>query len=47
MVVRVGDTIYDASILTRLKDVRQQMIERSAREIQRQRDRFRTQDVTK
>ncbi|MDR0610359.1 MAG: ATP synthase F1 subunit delta, partial [Planctomycetaceae bacterium] len=35
MVVRVGDTIYDASILTRLKDVRQQMIERSAREIQR------------
>ncbi|MDR2757313.1 MAG: ATP synthase F1 subunit delta [Planctomycetaceae bacterium] len=42
MVVRVGDTIYDASILTRLKNVRQQMIESSAHEIQRQRDRFRT-----
>jgi F-type H+-transporting ATPase subunit delta len=45
MVVRVGDTIYDASILTRLKNVRQQIIERSAHEIQRQRDRFRTPDV--
>ncbi|MDR2440678.1 MAG: ATP synthase F1 subunit delta [Planctomycetaceae bacterium] len=45
MVVRVGDTIYDASILTRLKNVRRQMIERSAHEIQRQRDRFRTPDV--
>ncbi|MDR3197989.1 MAG: ATP synthase F1 subunit delta [Planctomycetaceae bacterium] len=45
MVVRVGDTIYDASILTRLKNVRQQMIERSAHEIQRQRNRFRTSDV--
>ncbi|MDR1964543.1 MAG: ATP synthase F1 subunit delta [Planctomycetaceae bacterium] len=42
IVVRVGDTIYDASILTQLKNVRQQMIERSAHEIQRQRDHFRT-----
>jgi F-type H+-transporting ATPase subunit delta len=45
LVVRVGDTIYDASILTRLKNVRQQMVERSANEIQRQRDRFRTPDA--
>ncbi|MDR0703433.1 MAG: ATP synthase F1 subunit delta, partial [Planctomycetaceae bacterium] len=42
IVVRVGDTIYDASILTRLKNVRQQMVERSTHEIQRQRERFRT-----
>ncbi|MDR1268405.1 MAG: ATP synthase F1 subunit delta [Planctomycetaceae bacterium] len=46
MVVRVGDTIYDASILTRLKNVRQQMVERSVHEIQHQRDRFRTPDAT-
>ena len=41
MVIRVGDTIYDASILTQLKNVRQQMIDRSAHEIQSRRDRFR------
>ncbi len=41
LVVRVGDTIYDASILTQLKNVRQQMIDRSANEIQRRRDSFR------
>jgi len=40
IVVRVGDTIYDASILTQLKNVRQQMIDRSAHEIQSRRDRF-------
>lgn len=45
MVVRVGDTIYDASIQTRLKNVRQQMVERSVHEIQRQRDRFRVPDA--
>ncbi|MDR2115116.1 MAG: ATP synthase F1 subunit delta [Planctomycetaceae bacterium] len=44
MIVRVGDTIYDASILTRLKNVRQQMIERSAHEIQRRRDQFHTSE---
>ena len=41
LVVRVGDTIYDASILTQLKNVRQQMIDRSAHEIQCRRDSFR------
>ena len=41
IVVRVGDTIYDASILTQLKNVRQQMIDRSAHEIQSRRDSFR------
>jgi F-type H+-transporting ATPase subunit delta len=41
MIVRVGDTIYDASILTQLKNVRQQMIDRSAHEIQSRRDSFR------
>ena len=41
LVVRVGDTIYDASLLTQLKNVRQQMIDRSAHEIQSRRDSFR------
>lgn len=41
LIVRVGDTIYDASILTQLKNVRQQMIDRSAHEIQCRRDSFR------
>jgi F-type H+-transporting ATPase subunit delta len=41
LVVRVGDTVYDASLLTQLKTVRQQMIDRSAHEIQSRRDSFR------
>ena len=41
IVVRVGDTIYDASIATQLSNVRQNMIDRSAHEIQSRRDRFR------
>jgi F-type H+-transporting ATPase subunit delta len=41
LIVRVGDTIYDASILTQLKNIRQQMINRSAKEIQSRRDSFR------
>ncbi len=40
-VVRVGDTVYDGSIATQLENVRQQMIDRSAHEIQSRRDRFR------
>ena len=40
IVVRVDDTIYDASLLTQLKNVRQQMIDRSAHEIQSRRNRF-------
>ncbi len=44
LVVRVGDTVYDASLLTQLKNVRQQMIDRSANEIQRRRDSFRNSE---
>ncbi|MBN1589974.1 MAG: ATP synthase F1 subunit delta [Pirellulales bacterium] len=40
-VVRVGDTIYDGSIATQLQNMCQQMIDRSADEIQSRRDRFR------
>lgn len=40
LVVRVGDTIYDASIATQLQNVCRQMIERSAREIQNRRESF-------
>lgn len=42
IVVRVGDTIFDASLATQLKNLRQQIIDRSAHEIQSRRDRFRT-----
>lgn len=41
IVVRVGDTVYDASIANQLKQLRQQMMDRSAHEIQSRRDRFR------
>jgi F-type H+-transporting ATPase subunit delta len=41
VVVRVADTVYDASVATQLKNLRQQMIDRSAHEIQSRRDRFR------
>lgn len=44
IVVRVGDTVYDGSIATQLQNVRQQMIDRSAHEIQSRRDRFRYPD---
>ncbi|MCL2349311.1 MAG: ATP synthase F1 subunit delta, partial [Planctomycetaceae bacterium] len=37
IVIRVGDTIYDASIATQLLNVRQNMIDRSAHEIQSRR----------
>jgi F-type H+-transporting ATPase subunit delta len=40
MVLRVGDTVYDGSIATRLERIREQMIERSVHEIQSGRDRF-------
>jgi len=40
LVVRVGDTVYDASIATQLQNVCQQMIERSAQEIQNRRESF-------
>ena len=41
VVVRVGDTVYDGSVATNLKQLRQQMINRSVHEIQSRRDRFR------
>ncbi len=41
VVVRVGDTIYDASVARQLETMRQQMIDRSVHEIQSRRDRFR------
>jgi F-type H+-transporting ATPase subunit delta len=40
IVLRVGDTVYDGSVATRLSKVRGQMINRSIHEIQRRRDRF-------
>ena len=41
VVVQVGDTVYDGSIAWQLEKARQQMIDRSAHEIQSRRDRFR------
>jgi len=41
LVVRVGDTVYDASVATQLENVRKQIVHRSAHEIQSRRDRFR------
>jgi len=40
--VRVGDWVYDASIRTRLENLRNQIIESSSHEIQAGRNRFRT-----
>jgi F-type H+-transporting ATPase subunit delta len=40
LLLRIGDTIFDGSVATRLARVREQMIERSVHEIQRGRDRF-------
>ena len=42
LVVRVGDWLYDASVRTRLADIRDQVIQRSSHEIQSGRDRFRS-----
>ncbi len=44
MVVRVGDWLYDASIRTRLANLRNDLIERSSYEIQSGRDRFSSPD---
>jgi F-type H+-transporting ATPase subunit delta len=41
IVLRIGDTVYDGSIANQLNNLRQQMIDRSAHEIQSRRDRFR------
>lgn len=42
IVVRVGDTVYDGSIATRLERIREQMMNRSLHEIQSRRNRFGT-----
>ena len=44
LVIRVGDTIYDASVSTQLQNVCRQMIERSAQEIQSRRESFRARE---
>ena len=41
IIIRVGDVVYDASIATQLNKVRQDIIDRSAHEIQNRRDCFR------
>ncbi|MBD3672045.1 MAG: ATP synthase F1 subunit delta [Planctomycetaceae bacterium] len=40
IVVRVGDTVYDSSVRTRMKQLRERMRQRSLNEIQSGRDRF-------
>ncbi|MBC7352943.1 MAG: ATP synthase F1 subunit delta [Thermogutta sp.] len=40
IVIQVGDKILDASVETQLRKIRQQIIDRSAHEIQSRRDRF-------
>lgn len=44
MTVKVGDYLYDASVRTRLQEIRKQLIARSSYEIQSGRDRFSTAD---
>lgn len=44
LVLRVGDTVYDGSVSTRLERIREHMIERSVHEIQSGRDRFSTSE---
>lgn len=38
--VRIGDTVYDSTVRTRLNNLRNQLIARSSHEIQSRRDRF-------
>jgi F-type H+-transporting ATPase subunit delta len=40
VVVRVGDTVFDASVSSQLEHLRRKMIQRSIHEIQSRRDRF-------
>lgn len=40
IVIQIGDRILDASVMTQLRKLKQQMIDRSAHEIQSRRDRF-------
>ena len=43
-VLRIGDTVYDGSVVNQLQQIRQQMIDRSVHEIQSRRDSFRYPD---
>jgi F-type H+-transporting ATPase subunit delta len=40
-VLRIGDTLYDGSVANQLQNLREEIIQRSAHEIQSRRDRFR------
>jgi F-type H+-transporting ATPase subunit delta len=40
MVIRVGDTVYDGSVRTKLRRLREQLVQRSTHEIQSRRDQF-------
>ena len=40
MKLRIGDTVYDATLLTQIHNLRNQLIARSSHEIQSRRDRF-------
>ncbi len=40
IVIRVGDTVYDSSLATRIKQLRERLLQRSLHEIQSGRDRF-------
>ena len=40
LVVRVGDTVFDGSVRTRLRRLREQLLQRSIHEIQSRRDQF-------
>jgi F-type H+-transporting ATPase subunit delta len=40
-VIRIGDMVYDGSVANQLKNLREEMIQRTANEIQSRRDRFR------
>jgi F-type H+-transporting ATPase subunit delta len=40
LIIRVGDTVYDGSVRTQLRRLREQLIQRSTHEIQSRRDQF-------
>jgi F-type H+-transporting ATPase subunit delta len=40
LVIRVGDTVYDGSVRTQLRRLREQILQRSTHEIQSRRDQF-------
>jgi len=42
VVIRIGDTVYDGSVATRLRRLRLQMVDRTVQEIERGRERFLT-----